>query len=315
LHPNFKESVEQYYIDKIHAIGIPFFETLFNDCVELEHKYAYTHFVFYHGQKREFLLFQDMTTALYKILLNKSLKDFIMLRIPDADFSKFNNVREFIDKYKHEMYSQCDFDHQKHVNKILLAVNPSLFNNSYFQGGECTFDFFIRSDNIHGMDHVELIRNLFTYFNILHVFEKYKKSFQELIKLLSAYEKTKTGILIQIFIPKTYTDQIAYRCRPFGVEYHENHDLNPASQDLQMYQDNMFGLFHSHYDVDEMQLRLLINDHCLLNVNQPKHIDHRIFMFRYMNETKNIKTYKTKLKKVISALKKDLQPTYSLMAG
>ena len=64
---------------------------------ELELKEDY--YVFYHGQKREFLLFQDLFEALYKIKLKKAFSDFIMLRIPDRNHKKYKNAQNFLEAF------------------------------------------------------------------------------------------------------------------------------------------------------------------------------------------------------------------------
>ncbi|MCK4651377.1 hypothetical protein KAT08_04350 [Candidatus Babeliales bacterium] len=303
----FKENVETNYDHKINLIGKDFFEKLFNDTIEKEIEYSDTHYTLYHGQKREFLLLQDMAENLYQIVLKKTLKDFIFLRIPDKDFKKIKSVKEFLKKSKKEMENNWNFDDQKHINKILLAVNPSLFGNNIFQGGECTFSFFINSENINYIDQIDLMEKLFKFFKISSLFKKYKENLQELVDLLSYYEPNKTGILLQILIPKKYIDNIAYRCKPFGITYHTDPIKTPASYDLEKYQKNNFSLFTSHYSIDQMQLRLLINQHFLLNPDQPSSPSERILFFRYLNETEKIKTYKEKLKNVLKKIKNDIK--------
>src|SRR5208283_2512227 len=85
---------------------------------------------------------------------------------------------------------------------------------------------------------------------------------KELSNLLSAYEKNKTGVLLQIFIPKSLVNDIAYRCNPCGLIYHndKNPEKNRPSDDLCEYQaKNSLD----DYSLDSTQFRLLMTQQML----------------------------------------------------
>ena len=121
------------------------------------------------------------------------------------------------------------------------------------------------------INHIDIIENLFKFFKISHLFINYRRDIQQLIDLLADYSNKKTGLLLQILIPKTQIDYIAYRGQPGYYPYYgENATKHNASDDLSNYQNNSFSLFPTPDNVDEMQLRLLINKYYLLNPNQPR---------------------------------------------
>mgnify|MGYP006292861397 CR=1 FL=1 len=231
--------VYEYHQQKFEALGKEALSRFVVDPIKKEFELKDDYYVFYHGQKREFLLIQDLFARLNELVRKKALKDFVMLRIPDKDYKKFKNVKQFLGKYKDEMKNFIGwFDGQDHIYKILLAVNPFLFGNtSMIWGGECSFAYFLGSDSIAWLDIFNLAKNVFKYFD-LEVNWKYERPIKELMGLLSTYEKNKTGVLLQIFVPKKIVDEISYRCIPGGNFYYKDSINEVSSKDLSKYQKN-----------------------------------------------------------------------------
>src|SRR3972149_5098919 len=58
--PDLRANLDTCFKDKVLEIGSDFFKTLFESILKNEAKLADNYRVFYHGQKREFLLLQDI---------------------------------------------------------------------------------------------------------------------------------------------------------------------------------------------------------------------------------------------------------------
>jgi hypothetical protein len=217
------ENLNWHFNYKVNALGINFCRELFRKIFEREIELKDDYYVFYHGQKREFALLQDIYQGLYEIVYKKVLHDFVMLRFPDKDFSKFGSVKNFLEKYiknGEQANKFLWFDTQSHIKKHLLKVNASLFGNTKMDFvGECTFYYFINSVNATTIDVVDLVSKAFQFFKIDKYFNKYRALINELNNLLGEYEAQKTGLLLQIFIPKKLVDELAYRCEPGGFLY------------------------------------------------------------------------------------------------
>ncbi|MFH1831981.1 MAG: hypothetical protein ABH827_04255 [bacterium] len=289
------------YSYKIKEIGIDYFKDIFKTILKNECDFKDTHHVFYHGQKREFILPQDLYNELNKIAYKKSLQDFILLRTPDKDFSKFSCIKDFLAHYikNKEIETGC-FDHNPHINKNLLAANPSLFSNTY-NLGECSFYYFINSNSIASIDILKLAENVFNIFNYKKYFSKYNKEIKELNSILSESEKGKTGALLQIFIPEKMVNTFAYRCQAFGCLYHTDKkpEKHPAVTDLNNYK-NGPSSWTGNSSFDNCQFRLLINQ-TMLDPNSG------IKFFRYCNQTDTMKKYKAKLKDLCDKIAANVQ--------
>ena len=298
------------YKGHIERIGITFFEKLINDIIKKELEFENSHYVFYHGQKKEFLLIQDLFEAFFKIAFKKAFDDFFILRSPDQDSEKFKNIQSFLNKYiKNKEIYDWNFDAKPHIQKILLSVNVSLFGNTYYLG-ESSFHYFLQSCYGNVINFHDFIKDTFKYFKYLKYYEKFKTKLEILYKILFEYEKNQTGILIQIFIPKKIVDNVAYRCKPWGLLYYKNlFGLNffskKPSENLEQYQSNKMGSIMNYYfmqtEMDAIQFRILLNSEIMLNP------DSGVKMFRYYNETENIKKYKEEFSKLISEIEHELE--------
>lgn len=299
-HPNLRQNIEDNYSYKINLIGKEFFENLINTVIEKELEFKESHYVFYHGKQLEFLLFDDLLDALNKIIFKKSVKNFFMLRIPDKDHKKFKTISEFLKYYmENGLIYDWDFDHKSQIQKLLLSVNPSLFGNNY-NSGECTFYYFLNSTNANSLNIKNLIKNIFEFFKVEYLYKKYEDKISNLLQLLSTSDPKKTGILLQIFVPKNITDEVAYRCIPWGNLYYTDPQFHPASVDADKYQNNTFSYSELLSNtLDEIQFRLLINEK-LLDPNS------KIRMFRYYNETNYVKQYEKELTLLINQINQDI---------
>jgi len=279
---------------RVFDIGVDFFKEMFSKILERELEFNDNYYVFYHGQQREFIVVQDLYQDLFKLVHKKVFSDFIILRVPDEKFSKFRSVHEFLNEYISDgSIYKAGFDHNPDIRKFLLSVNPSLFGNSYNMG-ECTFHYFINFENIHDTDFSRLILKIFEHFGLSDLFYKNDLLINDLINFASSFENDKTGLLLQIFIPKELVNQNVYRCKPFGQIYYDNNTMeyNP-SFDLENYKNNL--LYESDFHFDSAQFRLLINQ----NILDPFK---GVRFFRYCKETKNMKLYKSKRAELIKRL-------------
>jgi hypothetical protein len=302
-HEALKKDIEKSYRKNLSEFDHVFLENLINNAINKELEFHKDCFVFYHGQKLEFMLFQDLFTKLYAIIFNKKLTDFFMLRIPGKKFTRFKTIKRFINHYqkkgkiKNERIDRKDF-----AQKMLLSVNPSLFANNQ-RPTSCSFSFFLNSKSATTTNFMDLVKKTFDYFNISEFFEKYKYELEKLTNTLSSPVKGKTGLLLQIFIPKKAIDDLAYLSKPGGKLYPKLLNPNRVYIELKKYQHNIFSPFTNYlnpFAIDKLQLRLLINDRML-------NPDCGIKMFRYYNETENVKKYKEQFNKLIDQIKFDLK--------
>ena len=282
--------------NKIEKIGISTLENILNKALYKEIELQYNYHVFYHGQKLEFLLFQDLLKQLNKIVYQKAFVDFIMLRIPDKDFHKYETAEKFLKKFN---YSISDF--QDPQRKLLLSVMPFLF-------GSATFNYyFLNSDNAFFISNKDLTKKIFEYFNLENYYKKYKKELDTLLKLLSEYDDEKTGLLLQIFVPKDIITKAAYRAAPGGTPYYSNWHNPPlikktSGKELEEFHQQPFMQQSKSWDLNSIEFRLFLYDKLMLNPDNDK-----IKFFRYYNKTKKIKKYKEKLNKLIEQISQDLE--------
>ncbi len=276
---------------QIKIISTNFFDELFHTILKRELDFASTHYVFYHGQMREFLLPQDIYAGLYNIFYKKVFHDFFILRNKDKALTEFKCINDFQNHFirNGQLFSgYCEFDHLVHVKKQILPVNVSLFGNALFCSGECTFDYFTHSYNRHPIKQINFVERIFKRFKCLESFTIYKADIKELNRLLSATETTKTGSLLQIFIPKNRVDAFVYRCNLGGGLYYDDQkpENHPISKDLEDYKKKKNGFTDSL--LDQFQCRLLVNPELVNQTNGVK-------IFRYCHETPNVKIYREKL--------------------
>ena len=296
--PGLRQTISCEFENKINSIGPDFFKEFLGQVLSKELLYKDDYVVFYHGQQRQFMALQDIYQDLFESVYKKTLQDFFMMRVPGADFEKFGDIHEFLHKnIENGRINRCDFDEIPKIKKRLLAVNPCLFGNSRYLC-ECSFYYFIYSSNASGTNFNEFISRLFEFFKLHEFYENYFNEISEMLDLLSAYEEDQTGVLLQIFVPKSLVDNVAYRCRPWGLLHYDGPENHMASVDLDYFQNDPIEKFKLDYDLDSVQFRVLMNPVMLDPSKGAK-------FFRYGKETANVKKYKnlrSNLSRKISSL-------------
>lgn len=298
-HPDLKDKILSGYSfkNRIEEIGRSNLEKIINEIINKEISLEKDYFVLYHGTDRRLMFTQDLYEGIYKIFYKKAFLDFVMLRIPSALSKKYDRVEDFLGAYRYRI----DNAEAKQRN-LLLSVNPSLFANSYQNIGSSTFHYFLNSDTCFGISILDLVQEILNYFKISELYKKYQKEYAEIDSLLSESEKEKTGILLQIFIPKNLVDNVLYHAIPGGNPYYASHNYcaPKACQELEQYQKTSFISCTQADILDQMQFRLLLNKE-LLNP------DSGIKFFKYYNETENTKKYKKLLNELLNKIAIDIQ--------
>ena len=286
--PNLKEAVDTAFS---HATKRPEIAAIVKKVQDREQEFKDDYYVFYHGQLFEFRILQDIVKTLLQIVhLQGKNKHFVYLRVPTEFYTAL--TPETVAK----KFENGATDSNGDLQKRLVSVNLSLFGNSYYTFGECTFDFFIRSSNIFPPPIKDEIHNFFSSYGFPLEFVN------QVAELYNKY-KTPEGNLIQIFIPKNKVDACAYLCKPFGRPYdqaivHEHFNfekqlhtkLGPV---LEKYSNSPASIS----DLDGLQARLIITNDTLLNPN------YGITMFRYSTMSKAKKqAYKAELKAIVEKL-------------
>ena len=276
---------DQPIIDCIKAIGPDTINAIIKQALQREKEHLKQNYaVFYHAQKLEFLLIQDLIAMLVKILHKKASNNFVFLRLPQAT-DPYNNVTQFLNSKTYFHDSEAD------IRNILLSVNPCLFGNISGQddGLSCTFGFFLRSTNVNGTDFESWVQQIFAYFNAESCYDRHKNQLITMQKLLAQNNAQRTGLLLQIFVPQEHLDQITYRAWTGGMPFHSPfaplpHTIQP-SKELSDYTKAPFFTAIPAYDIDSIQYRLLITNDVLLNPDSKTHI------FRYYNRIPNVIQY------------------------
>ncbi len=294
--PGLRETLAQEFDREIKRVGVEYIKDLFRQILDREIKFREEYFVFYHGQSRSFKILYDISQALFETIYKKSLVDFIFMRFPEADLTKFNSVQDFLKKYiENGKIHRCDFDEIPKIRKKLLALNPCLFGNSRYLG-ECSFYYFIASTNASYVDFGRLIYKMFEEFGLHDFYQKYEVEINEMLELLSAYEDGQTGFLVQIFIPKKLVNSVVYRCRPWGLLYYQNDpQSHTADEDLNAYKCGVSDDFKLDYEFDSVQFRALMNQDMLDPAKGVRY-------FCYCKETENVKKYVNLYQKLVRNL-------------
>lgn len=298
-----RENVENNYKKEICAVDKKFFENTINTVILRELEFTDS-FALYHGQKLEFLLFQDIFEILYEIFFEKALENYFILRAPSKDFKKFKNIQEILRPYIESGIAYKErLDDKDDFSKFTLCTNPSFFGNNQ-RRTSCTWTYFLSSCNKSYVDITNLVKDIFSIFYIEDLYNKYLSTIQTLNHYLSKPASGKTGILMQIFIPRLEIDEICYRSKPGGRIYHKGSTWIPASIDLINYKYNT-SIFkdESTKTKDKTQFRLLVNEKMFPNGN--------IKMFRYYYETQKTKIYKNLLATLTQDLKKDIEQKFN----
>jgi hypothetical protein len=275
----------------------PLLEKIINEAIIKEDEMSKKYYVFYHGQKREFLLFYDLLSLFFKLYYKKELKDFFMLRIPDNNKELYDNITIFWEKNK-EIFDNGIGDHHKNMREALLSVTPTLLNGKI---GESALDFFFQHNNPEGDSSI--IRDIFKCFDIESLFIKYENKLEEVIKCLIKNEPNGTGVLLQIFIPCTEVDNIVYDAAPGGYRLTELASQSIKESDSFYKKSNKIEEFNAIREY-EKQYRILIENNVFLRPSE----NNDVKMFRYCNEeTESMKKYKKLFNEIAKELTKKVE--------
>ncbi|HEV2600742.1 MAG TPA: ankyrin repeat domain-containing protein [Candidatus Babeliales bacterium] len=188
---------------------------LIKKMLENEILYEPTHFVFYHAQNQDNYGFAQFLRNLYNYEHPKDPlhSDFEFLRFWQ-DGSKYSNVNDYLDSFgipnpfvpkKGNLN-----DYNERIQAVLLSVNPTIFGNFNSAAiGECTYDYFLQNRSIQNATRKSLER----------IFKKnqFKSSFIDDLLNINKQFQSKTGNIIQIFIPKNLVNSCTYFAKPWGV--------------------------------------------------------------------------------------------------
>jgi len=190
------------YIRKLIAENFPDTEKYLNiisSALAKEAKFKKTHDVFYHAQDNIWRIPRDLYRKLYERLhpLTQKVKDFEFMRWERPQDEK--SSKEFIlDELRH--YGFID-DDLPAVKSVLLSVNLALFGN-VGNTKKCTWEYFMSPTSVQKPSPG-------SFESVLNMFGASYKYVDQLINL-SSLLRTKEQTLLQIFIPKTLTDDVSY---------------------------------------------------------------------------------------------------------
>lgn len=307
LHSDLKDRVINNWgtSKKIMSKGQKNIEEILNQVLAREIELSETYYVFYHGTKIEFLLFQDVLKYFAQLNKSKPLNDFFLLRIPTDEFKRYHSVQQFLHDMEYDINDNID-----PARRYLLSVNPALFGNSIHRQSSSAFCYFLDSKAALLIKPFMLVADVFAFYGLGSIYDKFSSQLYELYELLIAHEEKKTGILMQIFIPKVLVNEIAYRSLPHGLPYYNAYsaDMNADSKVLlEAFQNNgPFIKSSSGLLIDTMQFRLLLNQKYLLNSDNDQSPS-PIKIFRYFTQTTKIKKYLEKFDQFKKQIQRDVR--------
>jgi hypothetical protein len=164
----------------------------------------------------------------------------------------------------------------------------------------------LNSKTAFSIDTLPIVHRIFDHYNHPNLYYQHQSELQNLTTRLTSYESNKTGILLQIFIPKEDIDSIVYRSLPRGIPYHGRSFLTRPSFELHDYQQNTLSIKNcSGVKLDEMQFRILLDTEHMLNPHNG--ISKKpIKIFRYYNQTAHIKEYRKEFKQLKDIIRMEL---------
>lgn len=239
--------------------------------LSLEDQFDASHHVFYHGQRRDFILLQDLITAWYRFLHpEEGCTNFHFLRVWH-DHAPSIDAQSFIDEF--EAGTSSWNDNHEPLRSTMLSVNFSLFGSSKNHGhhgkigfGECSFKYFFSNHSIKIKD---------ARGPLLALFERYqfdKKYLDQLLELYSLIESHE-GTLVQIFVPKHHVDAIGFAAQRLGSPMRTPvlHDYFDSGKQRHIALSPLLDRYRNapesidHITLDRLQGRLLFSQHLLLN--------------------------------------------------
>ncbi|HEV2601147.1 MAG TPA: ankyrin repeat domain-containing protein [Candidatus Babeliales bacterium] len=203
------QAIRKTWKDELRKYG----NTIIQQILENEERYRDTHFVFYHGQRQENRIIIELLRNLYNSghSENPLRSDFEFLRFW-KEGSDYKDVNSYLDSFgipnPFSVARMALNDLKPEIRTVLLSVNAVLFGN-FDQSGSCTWNYFLKNFNID--DFVEsALKEIFTQVNIDH---KFITDLSDIVKRFP----TRTGDLVQIFIPKNMVNEYAYLSEIYGI--------------------------------------------------------------------------------------------------
>ncbi|GAB4192544.1 MAG: hypothetical protein Tsb0015_14840 [Simkaniaceae bacterium] len=265
--------------------GNPFFKKIIDDVIHWENQYAQTHFPLYHSCNLNSFLYTLITKHMLS-MANVSAQG-CSDRILQSHFFRFNdwhmeiplNIQDFLQKHNLEESSQLD-DHDSFIQTFLLSCNPFLFAN-YNTDGEDSWFLFRGNRSVNPMNPEKYFHKLCDHFQLLpnkHLRKKFFKIFEKEImakfhlaaqryqrkawpeRLRDNYEPT--GTLIQIFVPKSCIDQLAYPSKKYGkippnYSFDLSQTLENAQRDPEKFMDLQVRLLAHATQIPENGIKII----------------------------------------------------------
>ncbi len=269
------------------------YRKLLEKIMDNEHKLIVDdkYYVFYHGQDKINLIFQELIKELAIQLYGipeTDLKDFVYLRYPSLNYSTTNmkdlfGIFDNSSKFENHFLTGKWFDSRPDIKKILLSVNTNLFGQ-YFDGGESSLYYFMKnhSDSEINISYIakKILKKLDMYYE--PEISTLENNLKEIYKYLSNSE---IGMLLQIAVPKEDVPLYAYQSYAYGQPTETSTELGKTlSQEC------------NGKKYEDFQSRLLITNECVLNPYKTK-------IFRYTNLQSNIlEKINSKIKNLVTDL-------------
>jgi hypothetical protein len=271
------------------------YKDLVESVIEREKEHCNDYYVFYHGQRSKFWVFQEFLKELYSLIkIHSPISQFEFLRMwqEAADTYQVNN---FIDTQEANLHNWGGTppawnDTTPELIKNMLCVNLSLFGNLTYSG-ESSFSYFSSNSNASWTAIENLFSRLFDYYG----FD------QKFIGQLIANDNLldhKNGILMQIFVPKNQADDYIYLSKAYGTPVREKLDETwNASKNRHMNISSLLEKYikepHSMGNFDQLQARVLLSKDCMLNP------DSGVKVFKYSTEAQaKLDTYQLTIKNI-----------------
>ncbi len=178
-----------------------------------EHELATTHYAFYHGTPKHVLIGLLFNTELARAFENWKEEHFIKLRATHHFYSGTETVLDYLKNNKGKI-----FDMESPYQKHLLSTNLS-FPGFMDHTGSSTFRYFLENHSATNMANFLEKTGILQSANLdpslqTKLAQLIKEQTQKLCEL--AEKLSDTGMLIQIFIPKTIVNDCAYLAEALG---------------------------------------------------------------------------------------------------
>jgi len=219
--------------------------------IEEENINKKTHYVFYHSQNTSNLLLQDVLDMLFSAPI---ANNFHYVRNPNKEkYKTYENVQHFLNANENIFRQSHSIpDLTSDVGDHLIAANVSLYSN-YDAEGESSFHYFVFNRSVRNQTRKELIS----------VCEEFGLDFcaKHVDEYLNWLFEQKEGLLLQIFIPKEFVNDITYVSQPGGIPIPSN------IKTLEYIESYIQDIKDMNRLSDLSQIRILITKDILLNPN------------------------------------------------